>query len=65
MSLKCRSWFTRIFPSLLLLVAMLTGIAFAGDPDQDADGDRDHPTEREQWFLHGRSVEGRPGMALL
>src|SRR6185369_99438 len=62
---KYRSLFIQI-SALLLLLTLVTSVAIAGGADQDLDADRgDHPAEREQWFLHGRSVKGRPASALL
>ncbi|HET9697641.1 MAG TPA: NEW3 domain-containing protein [Terriglobales bacterium] len=61
---KCRSLFSRI-AALLLLLTLAASFVHAGDADQDVDADRDHPAEREQWFLHGRSVKGRPAPELL
>lgn len=66
MTLKCASLSVRL-PLLLLIFFVLLngGQALWGQPDQDADRDGDHPQEREQWFLHGRSVGGRPATELL
>ena len=35
------------------------------DANQDAGGDRENPKAREEWFLRGRQVNGRPAPQLL
>jgi hypothetical protein len=48
----------------LLTASLLSLTAFAGEPDE-AEGKRENPVEREQWFLHGRKYQGKVAPQLL
>ena len=55
----------------ILIVILITGsflylsmAALAGEPDE-AEGMRENPVEREQWFLHGRKYQGKVAPQLL
>src|SRR3954464_12251003 len=48
----------------LITACLLTLSAFAGEPDQ-AEGKRENPVEREQWFLKGRKYQGKVAPQLL
>lgn len=47
---------------LLLIPVLVAGILPA---QEKKDADRDHPYERQQWFMRGRMVNGHPGAAEL
>src|SRR3954468_3278663 len=45
--------------ALLTLVASFSAAAVsAQNSDAESSGERDHPTAREQWFRHGRTIRG-------
>ena len=51
---------TSRLPRLGLLTVLLCSCAISS-PAQKQDADRDHPYQRQQWFMRGRTVNGRPG----
>src|SRR4051812_27622497 len=67
MALKSGSTSARRFRVLILLAltAFLIALnAFAGEPEE-AEGKRENPVEREQWFLHGRTYQGKVAPQML
>jgi hypothetical protein len=58
--------FTRFYVLVFALVTvlLLSLNSFAGEPDE-AEGKRENPAEREQWFLHGRLYQGKVAPQLL
>src|SRR3954470_13690739 len=48
----------------LITACLLTLSALAGEPDE-AEGKRENPVEREQWFLHGRTYQGKVAPQML
>lgn len=65
MPLKCN--FARssgIFFLTIFLASTLSSPAFASEP-VDADGKRESPVQREQWFLRGRTYRGKVAPQML